>query len=217
MRSRIATGFSLLVIVSLAHPAGAADGMSVKSLRARLAANPTGEEARALAEDIRTWFGKDRAGRPNVDGGANPEGRGPGDRLGHRGPGREVGRDRHRRRQDHPADRGSAIPRSSPPPSRSPTGRRSAGPTSPTTATASGKQRTGRSLQRPARADREARRAQGQAHATDRPGRARSSPAPRATGGSTSPPNTRTTSPPASWSFRTAAATRASCRPSSTT
>jgi hypothetical protein len=73
MGSRIATGFSLLVTFLLAHPAWAADKMSVKAMGARLAANPTGEEARALAEDIRIWFGKDRAGRPNVNGGANPK------------------------------------------------------------------------------------------------------------------------------------------------
>jgi enterochelin esterase family protein len=72
MRSRIATGFSLLVTILLAHPASAADKMSVKVLGTRLAANPTGDQARALAEDIRTWFGKDRSGRPNVDRGANP-------------------------------------------------------------------------------------------------------------------------------------------------
>jgi enterochelin esterase family protein len=73
MSSRIATASSLLAIFLLAQPALAADKMSVKSLRARLAANPTGEEARALADDIRTWFGKDRSGRPNVNGGASPK------------------------------------------------------------------------------------------------------------------------------------------------
>ena len=73
MRSRLATRLSLLAIFLLAHPACAADKLSVKSLGTRLAANPTGEEARSLAEDIRAWFGKDRAGRPNVDRGANPK------------------------------------------------------------------------------------------------------------------------------------------------
>src|SRR4051812_26655767 len=73
MTSRIATGFSLLVTLLLAHPAWAADKMTVHSMGARIAANPTGDEARALAEEIRTWFGKDRAGRPNVNGGANPK------------------------------------------------------------------------------------------------------------------------------------------------
>jgi enterochelin esterase-like enzyme len=73
MRSRIATGFLLLVTGLVAHPAWAAEKLSVKSMGARLAAHPTGDEARALAEEIRTWFGQDRAGRPNVNGGANPK------------------------------------------------------------------------------------------------------------------------------------------------
>jgi enterochelin esterase-like enzyme len=73
MRLRIAAGLSLLVTFLLAHPAGAADKMSVSAMGARLATHPTGDEARTLAEDIRTWFGKDRAGRPNVDSGANPK------------------------------------------------------------------------------------------------------------------------------------------------
>jgi hypothetical protein len=73
MRLRIAAGLSLLVTFLLAHPAGAADKMSVSAMGARLAAHPTGDEARTLAEDIRTWFGKDRAGRPNVVSGANPK------------------------------------------------------------------------------------------------------------------------------------------------
>jgi enterochelin esterase family protein len=73
MRLRIATGLALLVTLLLSHPARADDKISVKTLGARLAANPTGDEAKALADEIRAWFGKDRAGRPNVNNGASPK------------------------------------------------------------------------------------------------------------------------------------------------
>jgi len=72
MSTRSALGLSLLLTFTLAHPAGADDKLSMQALGARLAARPTGENAEALAEDIRAWFGKDRAGRNNVITGANP-------------------------------------------------------------------------------------------------------------------------------------------------
>ena len=43
------------------------------TLGARLAAKPTGADAEALAEEIRAWFGKDRAGKDNVINGAPPK------------------------------------------------------------------------------------------------------------------------------------------------
>ncbi|MFI5454502.1 MAG: alpha/beta hydrolase [Isosphaerales bacterium] len=72
MCMRAALGLSLLLTFNLAHPAGAADKLSMQALSARLAAKPTGENAEALAEDIRAWFGKDRTGKNNVVSGANP-------------------------------------------------------------------------------------------------------------------------------------------------
>ncbi len=73
MNTRAALGLSLLLTVNWAHPARAADDLSVQRLGARLAAQPTGETAEALAAEIRAWFGKDRAGKNNVIGGANPQ------------------------------------------------------------------------------------------------------------------------------------------------
>jgi len=73
MSTRAALGLSLLLTFTLAHPAGAADKLSMQTLGARLAARPTGENAEALAEDVRAWFGKDRAGKNNVTNGANPK------------------------------------------------------------------------------------------------------------------------------------------------
>ena len=72
MSTRTALGLSLLVTFTLGHPAGAADKLSARALSARIAAAPTGENAEALAEDIRAWFGKDKAGKNNVSDGANP-------------------------------------------------------------------------------------------------------------------------------------------------
>jgi enterochelin esterase family protein len=69
----IAPGLSLLVAAVLAHPAGAADKLTMRTLEARLAEKPTGDKAAALAEDIRAWFGKDRSGRSNLINGANPK------------------------------------------------------------------------------------------------------------------------------------------------
>ena len=45
----------------------------MQTMSARIAARPAGEAAKTLAEDIRTWFGKDRAGKNNVIDGANPK------------------------------------------------------------------------------------------------------------------------------------------------
>ncbi len=73
MRTCTSLGLSLLFTLTLAHPAGAADKLSVRTLGARLAAKPTGAEAEALAQEVRDWFGKDRAGRLNVANGASPK------------------------------------------------------------------------------------------------------------------------------------------------
>jgi enterochelin esterase-like enzyme len=62
-----------LATLAIAHPAAGADKLSTQSLAARIAAKPTGADAEALAQDIREWFGKDRAGKNNVVGGANPK------------------------------------------------------------------------------------------------------------------------------------------------
>ena len=51
MITRTALGLLLLVTVILAHPADAADKLSMQTLGARLAAKPTGADAEALAED----------------------------------------------------------------------------------------------------------------------------------------------------------------------
>ena len=69
------TGLGLLLLATFAptQPAADAGKLSVPTLNARLAAKPTGANAQALAEDIHAWFGKDRAGRDNVAGGANPK------------------------------------------------------------------------------------------------------------------------------------------------
>jgi enterochelin esterase family protein len=64
---------SLVMAFALAHPATAADKLSMRALSARLSARPTGETARALADDVRAWFGKNPAGQDNVIGGANPK------------------------------------------------------------------------------------------------------------------------------------------------
>jgi enterochelin esterase-like enzyme len=73
MSTRIGLGLLLLATSTLAPPAGAADKLSIPALSARLAAKPAGEDAQALAEDVRAWFGKDRTGKNNVIGGANPK------------------------------------------------------------------------------------------------------------------------------------------------
>src|SRR5262249_14300053 len=72
MSMRIASGLSLLATLTLVNPAGAADKLSMQAFSARLAATPTGKDAESLADDVRAWFGKDRAGRNNVITGANP-------------------------------------------------------------------------------------------------------------------------------------------------
>ena len=73
MSTRAALGLSLFLTFTLIRPAVSADTLTVKTLADRIAANPTGEPAAALAEDIRTWFGKDRSGANNVVRGANPK------------------------------------------------------------------------------------------------------------------------------------------------
>ena len=64
---------SVVVTLVLAHPAARADKLSPQTLTARIAAKPTGADAQSLADEIRTWFGKDRAGKNNVIDGANPK------------------------------------------------------------------------------------------------------------------------------------------------
>ena len=73
MSTRTALGMTLVFAFNLAAPAIAADELSVHSLGSRLAAMPNGEEAEALAKDVRAWFGKDRNDRNNVLSGANPK------------------------------------------------------------------------------------------------------------------------------------------------
>jgi enterochelin esterase-like enzyme len=73
MSTRAALGLSLFVALTLAVRAEGADKLSVRTLGARLAAQPTGSDAHALADEVRVWFGKSRAGRDNVAGGANPK------------------------------------------------------------------------------------------------------------------------------------------------
>jgi hypothetical protein len=73
MSIRTVLVFSCLAICAPAIPAAAADQLSIQTLGARVAARPTGEEAKALAEEIRTWFGKDRSGKYNVMNGADPK------------------------------------------------------------------------------------------------------------------------------------------------
>jgi enterochelin esterase-like enzyme len=73
MRTRTTLGLSLLFTVILAQPAGAADKLSIRTLGARLAAKPSGADAAALAQEVRDWFGKDRAGKDNVINGAIPK------------------------------------------------------------------------------------------------------------------------------------------------
>jgi enterochelin esterase-like enzyme len=73
MLTRTTLLISLLATFALAHPAAGADKLSTQTLAARIAAKPTGADAEALAEEVRAWFGKDRAGRNNVVDGANPK------------------------------------------------------------------------------------------------------------------------------------------------
>jgi enterochelin esterase-like enzyme len=73
MRKRSPLLVAVLATFTLAHPAVGADKLSTQTLAARLAAKPTRADAEALAQEIRDWFGKDRAGNNNVLGGANPK------------------------------------------------------------------------------------------------------------------------------------------------
>lgn len=54
-------------------PTRAAEKLTVSTLASRLESHPTGDEARALADEIRAWFGKTRDGASNLRGGANPK------------------------------------------------------------------------------------------------------------------------------------------------
>jgi len=73
MNTRIALGLSLLLTFTLAIPARADEKLSMQTLGPRLAAQPSGASAAALAGEIRAWFGKDRASKDNVIAGANPK------------------------------------------------------------------------------------------------------------------------------------------------
>ncbi len=73
MSTRAAMGISLFLSFTLARPVVAGETLTMQTLADRIAAKPTGETAAALAEDIRTWFGKDRSGTSNLVRGANPK------------------------------------------------------------------------------------------------------------------------------------------------
>ncbi len=73
MSTRIRLGLWLLATSTLAAPAWAADKLTVQTLKTRLVAGPAAGKAQALAEDIAAWFGKDRSGKSNLIGGANPK------------------------------------------------------------------------------------------------------------------------------------------------
>src|SRR5262249_49909185 len=77
MSARITAPVVIFACVSFASQAArAAEPLTVEILKTRLASHPTGDAARALADDVRAWFGKDRTGRLNVLGGGNPKGDG---------------------------------------------------------------------------------------------------------------------------------------------
>ena len=72
MRLRSMLRGGLILILGLAGPASAApkeeEGLTTKTLSEQLAARPGGEDAEALAKQVRAWFGKD-----NLPKGANPK------------------------------------------------------------------------------------------------------------------------------------------------
>ena len=218
MRVRNVLGIALLLGLGLLVPAGAGaadektEPLTPRSLSTKLAAKLSSDEAEALAQRVRGWFGKDK-----LAAGAAPEGRRPGGGLGDRGarsggrrgrlgrrpfpPSADAAGEDQRLRGHRPSARGDGhalgVPgrRQAPSPRRRRLTRSSSGTpmrsrSIPSIPTAS----SGRTYPRGSSPRRS-------------PGRARSSTARPATGGSTSPRSTRTTSPPASWSSRTAAAT----------
>jgi enterochelin esterase family protein len=73
MSTPAALVFSLVGPLILATSTRTAEPLSAQELSTRLSANPTGHDALALAQEVRAWFGKDRAGRNNVLSGANPK------------------------------------------------------------------------------------------------------------------------------------------------
>jgi enterochelin esterase family protein len=73
MRTRGALGLSLVVLFGLADRTRAQDNFTMQTLSTRFAAKPSGSDAEALANDVRAWFGKDRAGKFNVLSGAGPK------------------------------------------------------------------------------------------------------------------------------------------------
>jgi enterochelin esterase-like enzyme len=73
MSPHTAFWLALLGTVALTSPAAAADKLSTRSLDSRLAEKPTGQNAGALAGEIRSWFGKERSGNSFVINGAPPK------------------------------------------------------------------------------------------------------------------------------------------------
>jgi enterochelin esterase family protein len=73
MNTSAALLISLLLTVILQHQGGGAEELSIEVLRTRLAAKPSGQNAAVLAEQVRTWFGRDIAGKHIVESGANPK------------------------------------------------------------------------------------------------------------------------------------------------
>ena len=73
MFTRAALVLALAATVNMTQTARAADPLTMETLSARLAAKPSGADAEALANQVRAFFGKDRAGKYNVLTGANPK------------------------------------------------------------------------------------------------------------------------------------------------
>jgi enterochelin esterase-like enzyme len=73
MTPHVAAPLALLATWALSSPAAADDKLSVATLSARLAEKPAGDQAGALADLVRAWFGKDGGGNPNVNNGSPPK------------------------------------------------------------------------------------------------------------------------------------------------
>ncbi len=164
MRLRIAAGLSLLVTFLMAHPAGAADKMSVSAMGGRLAAHPTGDEARGPGRGhprlVRQGSGRPGQRRHR----RQPEGRGAGDGLGHRGAGAQKAAVVTSDHQTIPLIQVGDTPVFA---ATFRDGQRVGVLLDLRHRRHQGRQEgTGRSLQRPARTLRAARRAQGEADAT---------------------------------------------------
>ncbi len=73
MFTRAGLVLALVATVNVTQTARAADPLTMETLSARLAAKPSGAGAEALANQVRAFFGKDRAGKNSVLTGANPK------------------------------------------------------------------------------------------------------------------------------------------------